>query len=61
MTLDKAQELLAYLLEDRQWHRHLRIQHANYKLQASTEPEDRAFWELVLKANTGEENGVKAV
>jgi hypothetical protein len=42
-----------YLKADRQWPRHLRIAHAEYKLKAATNYKEKEFWQAVLEANTG--------
>ncbi len=42
----------AYLPEDRQWPRHLRIAHAHYQLQQHAKGTlGAAFWRNVIKAN----------
>jgi hypothetical protein len=43
-------EVEAYLKEDRQWPRRLRIAHAKAHLEAGM---DRKFWVAVIKANGG--------
>lgn len=41
----------AYVLADRQWPRHLRIQHAEYQRTVAKNDEERRFWRAVLQRN----------
>lgn len=46
------QKVLAYLKQDRQWPRWLRIAHAQYQLRIAKTEVDRVFWREVRKANS---------
>ena len=40
-----------WLLQDRQWLREHRLQHARYKLSQSVTENDKNFWRQVIEAN----------
>jgi hypothetical protein len=44
--------LQEFIISDRQWPRHLRIEHAKANIKAAKDPLARHFWEEVLLANT---------
>jgi hypothetical protein len=51
MRRSHSPEVEAYLKEDRQWPRRLRIAYAKSRLLDA--PYDRKFWVAVIKANGG--------
>lgn len=58
-TPNMEERVNAYLKDDRQWLRHIRIAHAKAKLSRAETLEEKEFWQHVLKANsrTGDGNG----
>jgi hypothetical protein len=51
IKFDFEDKVDTYIRLDRQWPRHLRIQHAEYQHRKSKTDEERRFWNAIIKRN----------
>lgn len=51
IKFDFEDRIEAYLASDRQWPRHLRIQHAEYQRSIAKTEDDKRFWSAIIKRN----------